>query len=106
MRLSPEEAEAVVKEVEEKKKRLKKAVVDHISISFQYMSKPLESSRFDFQLEQKDDVKPKDQEKQHPKKNQYDQTSCSICLNNFEEKDLLLQIRQCSHAFHSQCLED
>lgn len=48
MRLSPEEAEAVVKEVEEKKKRLKKAVVDHISISFQYMSKPLESSRFDF----------------------------------------------------------
>lgn len=105
-RLSPEEAKNIVEEVESKKKRLKKLVIENISSKFKFQDISL-SSKESINL-QKDQIKSQSKKPEAKKtpQNQYNQTNCTICLNNFENQEELLQINQCNHAFHEKCLED
>lgn len=32
------------------------------------------------------------------------ESSCSVCLDNYEENEIIQVIRQCGHAFHTECL--
>lgn len=37
------------------------------------------------------------------KRNQYENTSCSICIDEFKDNELLKQLK-CGHIFHQECL--
>lgn len=35
----------------------------------------------------------------------YSNQICSICLENFEKKQKIYQIKSCSHIYHASCIE-